>query len=60
MGGMFVGGAVGSAGASLAWELVGWNAVCPFGVALVIIALGLHVPGRGDPLQVSAKATEAS
>ena len=46
MGGMFVGGAVGSAGASLAWEIAGWNAVCGFGVALVIIALGLHALDR--------------
>jgi predicted MFS family arabinose efflux permease len=46
MGGMFVGGAVGSAGASLAWHLAGWDAVCAFGAALVAIALGLHVRGR--------------
>jgi predicted MFS family arabinose efflux permease len=46
MGGMFVGGAVGSAGASLAWEFAGWPAVCVFGAALVAIALGLHARGR--------------
>lgn len=46
MGGMFAGGAIGSAGASVAWEAEGWNAVCAFGVALVAIALGLHVCGR--------------
>jgi predicted MFS family arabinose efflux permease len=46
MGGMFVGGAVGSAGASLAWEFNGWPAVCTFGAALVAIALGLHACGR--------------
>jgi predicted MFS family arabinose efflux permease len=46
MGGMFVGGAVGSAGASLAWEFAGWAAVCTFGAALVAIALGLHACGR--------------
>ena len=39
MGGMFVGGAVGSAGASLAWEFDGWDAACTFGAALVAIAL---------------------
>jgi hypothetical protein len=46
MGGMFVGGAVGSAGASLAWQFAGWAAVCGFGAALVAIALGLHACGR--------------
>jgi predicted MFS family arabinose efflux permease len=46
MGAMFVGGAVGSAGASLAWEFAGWGAVCAFGLALVAIALGLHTCGR--------------
>src|ERR1700723_1608196 len=46
MGGMFVGGPTGSAGASLAWEFDGWAAVCTFGVALVAIAVGLHARGR--------------
>jgi hypothetical protein len=41
-----MGGAVGSAGASLAWEFAGWTAVCTFGAALVAIALGLHPGGR--------------
>ena len=42
MGGMFLGGAVGSAGAILAWRLEEWSAVCAFGGALAAIALGLH------------------
>ena len=46
MGGMFLGGAVGSAGTSLAWEFAGWTAVCIFGAALAAIALGLHACGR--------------
>ncbi|MGD7069858.1 MFS transporter [Acetobacter sp. AAB5] len=43
MGGMFLGGAVGSAGASLAWEFYGWKAVCVFGFILVAIGLGQHI-----------------
>jgi predicted MFS family arabinose efflux permease len=46
MGGMFVGGAVGSAGASLAWQFVGWAAVCAFGATLVAIALAFHTRAR--------------
>lgn len=46
MGGMFVGGAVGSPGASLTWEFAGWTAVCTFGAALVASALGLHACDR--------------
>jgi len=54
MGGMFVGGAAGSAGASLAWEFDGWPAVCTFGVALVAIAAGLHARGRAAAKRVGA------
>jgi predicted MFS family arabinose efflux permease len=50
--GMFVGGAVGSAGASLAWEFAGWPAVGAFGAALVAIALGLHARGRAAEKRV--------
>jgi predicted MFS family arabinose efflux permease len=46
MGGMFVGGAAGSAGASLAWDYAGWPAVCTFGALLVAVAFGLHAYGR--------------
>lgn len=39
MGGMFVGGAIGSAGAVLVWDVGGWYAVCALGEALVTVAL---------------------
>ncbi len=51
MGGMFAGGAVGSAGASLAWHLAGWTAVCIFGSALVLVALSLaRIPKIRAPI----------
>jgi predicted MFS family arabinose efflux permease len=39
MGGMFIGGAIGSAGAVLFWDMAGWYAVCGLGAALTAIAM---------------------
>jgi len=39
MTGMFLGGAVGSAGATFFWNLAGWPAVCGFGIVFSVIAL---------------------
>lgn len=41
--GIFVGGALGSAGASIIWHAVGWTGVCAFGAALGLTALAVHV-----------------
>ena len=43
--GMFIGGAAGSAGATLAWGLAGWAGVCGFGA--VLAGAALVVVGRG-------------
>ncbi|MGI4946271.1 MAG: MFS transporter [Janthinobacterium lividum] len=44
--GMFIGGASGSAGATLAWGLAGWAGVCGFGGALAAAALAVEGVGR--------------
>ncbi|MBC9206127.1 MFS transporter [Roseomonas aerophila] len=48
MTGMFLGGAAGSAGAMMAWDLGGWAAVCAFGGALAGLALLLEVLARNS------------
>ena len=46
---MFLGGAAGSAGATLAWDTGGWNAVCAFGAALAAAGCLIELCGRkGD------------
>jgi predicted MFS family arabinose efflux permease len=46
MTGMFLGGALGSAGASLAWSHGAWSAVCGYGMLLSAGALGFALRGR--------------
>jgi predicted MFS family arabinose efflux permease len=43
MTGMFIGGAIGSAGATMAWNFGGWAAVSGYGAALAILALVFKV-----------------
>ena len=44
--GMFLGGAVGSAGAGAAWAYGGWTAVCGFCLILSVLALAAQLLGR--------------
>ena len=44
--GIFFGGAIGSAGGSLAWGLAGWPGVILFGAALAVLALVAPLLGR--------------
>jgi len=58
MGGMFVGGAIGSAGSVLAWHTAGWYAVCAFGAALVAVALAPRPPAAPHPPRRAAASAK--
>ena len=46
MGGMFIGGALGSGLAGLAWTVAGWPAVCAVGFILACSSMALHLARR--------------
>lgn len=46
MTGMFLGGAAGSGGVTLAWDHAGWTGVCCFGSVLAAAGLAIAVAGR--------------
>ncbi|MBK3734081.1 MFS transporter [Azospirillum brasilense] len=46
MGGMFLGGAVGSSAATLAWNAGGWTAVTGLGIAVAALATALQLAAR--------------
>ncbi|MEO5795723.1 MAG: MFS transporter [Rhodoferax sp.] len=45
---IFLGGALGSAAASAAWAHGGWPDVCVLGLAVAILALGIHLVAKPD------------
>lgn len=51
---LFIGGAVGSAGASVAWHYGNWSGVSAFGAVLALVALIVHRWGFRGPDQVPA------
>jgi predicted MFS family arabinose efflux permease len=50
--GNFLGGAVGSAAATLLWTAGGWTAIATAGAVLCCFALGVWALGRRGPLHV--------
>ena len=50
---LFLGGAVGSGAASVAWERGGWPAVSVLGAALAVIAIGIHLWDRAAATSVT-------
>jgi predicted MFS family arabinose efflux permease len=51
MGGMFIGGALGSWLAGVAWQMDGWKAVAGLGMVLVLFGAGIHGIGRAAKLK---------
>ncbi len=60
MGGVFLGGAVGSTAATMAWRQEGWLGTCVIGIVFALLALifqlaGLRARGRSAIVQPTAK-----
>lgn len=54
MGTMFLGGALGSAAAALAWRHGGWVGICALGIVVSLAAVALQLLGRREPLAQTA------
>ena len=57
--GNFIGGAIGSAAASVLWSAGGWTAVSITAIALSCLALAVWAVGRRGPLAVASDRTRA-
>lgn len=56
MGGMFIGGAIGSTGASIAWKMGGWSVLCGFGAVLALVGFVVHLLGQNaNPVKHARK-----
>ena len=51
----FIGGAIGSAVGSLAWELYGWSGVCSVGFSMIFIALVINMNLQSTKVAVRAQ-----
>lgn len=59
MGGMFIGGALGSGCAGVAWTLAGWPAVCAVGLTLACLSMAVHLAGGRLPAARPAAGAES-
>lgn len=56
----FLGGALGSAISAVAWSRRGWNGVCAWGIAMMLLACLRHAIGRYQPIEAGKNSATRS